>query len=159
VWNIQQARPSDAPMIASLLQEVSQRLIDEGRALWSPAEFDHERVLRDTHAGLFHVAREGEQLAGVMKFELEDAYFWPEVVPGTSAFIHKLAVHRAWRRRAFQPSCCPMPERAPDICHAPTFAWTASLIDRGCETSMSVSASCCTASSRKERSRLPGTKC
>jgi GNAT superfamily N-acetyltransferase len=97
--NIQQARPSDAPMIASLLQEVSQQLIDEGRALWSPAEFDQERVLRDTHAGLFHVVREGDQLAGVMKFELEDAYFWPEVAPGTSAFVHKLAVHRAWAKK------------------------------------------------------------
>jgi len=97
--NIQEARPSDVPMIATVLQEAAQWLVDEGKALWSPAEFDHERVLRDTNAGLFHVAREGEQVAGVMKFELEDAYFWPEVVPGTSAFIHKLAVSRAWAKK------------------------------------------------------------
>lgn len=34
-----------------------------------------------------------------MKFELEDAYFWPEVLPGTSAFVHKLAIRRAWAKR------------------------------------------------------------
>ncbi|MBS0344207.1 MAG: GNAT family N-acetyltransferase, partial [Proteobacteria bacterium] len=55
--------------------------------------------MRDTSAGLFHVARDGEHLAGVMKFELEDAHFWPEVLPVTSAFVHKLAVRRAWAKK------------------------------------------------------------
>ena len=86
-------------MIASVLQEAAQWLVNDGRALWSAAEVSAERVLLDTSAGLFHVAREGEQLAGVMKLELEDAHFWPEVLPGTSAFVHKLAVRRAWARK------------------------------------------------------------
>ena len=55
--------------------------------------------MQDTGAGLFHVARDGEHLAGVMKFELEDVHFWPEVPPGTSAFVHKLAVCRAWAKK------------------------------------------------------------
>jgi len=33
-----------------------------------------------------------------MKLELEDAHFWPEVLPGTSVFVHKLAVRRAWAK-------------------------------------------------------------
>jgi len=97
--NIQQAFSSDALTISSVLQEAAQWLAGDGRALWSAAEIGHERVLRDTNEGLFHVAREGEQLAGVMKFELEDAHFWPEVLPGSSAFIHKLAVCRAWAKK------------------------------------------------------------
>lgn len=97
--SIQEARVSDAPAIASVLQEAAQWLADDGRALWSSDEIGHERVLRDTSAGLFYVAREGEQLAGVMKFELEDSYFWPEVAPGTSAFIYKLAIRRAWAKK------------------------------------------------------------
>jgi GNAT superfamily N-acetyltransferase len=96
---IQEALPSDAPMIASVLQEAAQWLASDGRALWSADEIGHERVLRDTSAGLFHVAHDGEQLAGVMKFELEDAYFWPEVLPGSSAFVHKLAIRRAWAKK------------------------------------------------------------
>jgi len=97
--NIQQARPSDAPVIASVLQEAARWLADGGRALWSGAAIGDERVMQDTIAGLFHVARDGEQIVGVMKFELEDAYFWPEVLPGTSAFIHKLAIRRAWAKK------------------------------------------------------------
>ncbi len=97
--NIQQASPSDALRIAAVLQEAAQWLADDGRALWSGADIGHARVLEDTTAGLFHVARDGEQLAGVMKFELEDATFWPDVTPGTSAFVHKLAVGRAWAKK------------------------------------------------------------
>jgi GNAT superfamily N-acetyltransferase len=97
--NIQEARSSDAPMIASVLQEAAEWLAADGRALWSAAEIGHECVLRDVSSGLFHVARQGEHVAGVMKFELEDAYFWPEVLPGTSAFVHKLAVRRAWAKK------------------------------------------------------------
>ena len=55
--------------------------------------------MRDTSVGLFHGACEGKQLAGVMKFEWEDAHFWPEVPLGNSAFIHKLAVHRSWAKK------------------------------------------------------------
>lgn len=97
--NIQEARASDAPVIAAVLQEAAQWLAGDGRPLWSAAEIGPERVQRDTSAALFHIAREGEQTAGVMKFELEDAYFWPEVLPGTSAYIHKLAVRRAWAKK------------------------------------------------------------
>ncbi|MDB5828712.1 MAG: family N-acetyltransferase [Variovorax sp.] len=96
--NIEPARLADAPMIAAVLQEAAQWLADGNRALWSAADIGHERVLHDTTKGLFHVVRVGEALAGVMKFELEDAYFWPEVLPGSSAFIHKLAIRRAWAK-------------------------------------------------------------
>jgi GNAT superfamily N-acetyltransferase len=97
--NIEQAQPLDVPAIASVLHEVEQWLASDGRSLWSAAEISPERVLRDVGAGFFHVARDGGQLAGVMKFELEDAYFWPEIPPGTSAFVHKLAVRRAWAKK------------------------------------------------------------
>lgn len=59
-------------------------------------------VVADTLAiarTLVEEARTGEQLAGVMKFELEDPFFWPEIAPGTSAFVHKLAVRRAWAKK------------------------------------------------------------
>lgn len=99
IMHIEQARPADAPAIASVLQEAAGWLAGDGRPLWSAVDIDGERVARDTRAGWFHVARDGGQVAGVMKFELEDAHFWPEVQPGTSAFIHKLAVRRAWAKQ------------------------------------------------------------
>lgn len=87
------------PLIAAVLQEAAEWLAGDGRALWSAADIGHERVLRDVSRGLFHVARQGEHVAGVMKFELEDVHFWPEVLAGTSAFVHKLAVRRAWAKK------------------------------------------------------------
>jgi len=96
---IQEARPSDAPLIASVLQEAAEWLAGDRRELWSADEIGQERVLRDASQGLYHVASQGEQLAGVMKFELEDSHFWPEVPLGTSAFIHKLAIRRAWAKK------------------------------------------------------------
>lgn len=97
--NIQEARPSDAPIIASILQEAAEWLAGSGRPLWSAAEIGRERVQKHVNDGLFHIARQDGQLVGVMKFELEDAYFWPEVLPGTSAFVHKLAVRQAWAKK------------------------------------------------------------
>lgn len=146
--NIQEACPSDAPMIASVLEEAAQWLAGDGRALWTAAEIANERVLRDASAGLFHVAREGEQLAGVMKFELEDAHFWPEVPPGTSAFVHKLVVRRAWAKKGVSTECCHMPELERKNLDVLTCAWIASPTGKGCEDSMKTSASRCTASSR-----------
>lgn len=99
MMNIQQAHPPDAPVIASVLQDAEHWLAEGGRALWQATAIGQERVLQDTSAGLFHVARDGEQIVGVMKFELEDAYFWPEIPPGTSAFVHKLAIRRAWAKQ------------------------------------------------------------
>lgn len=34
-----------------------------------------------------------------MTFELEDSHFWPEVLAGISAFVHKLAVRREWAKK------------------------------------------------------------
>lgn len=97
--NIQEAPASDAATIAAVLQEAAAWLAGGGRALWSAAEIGHERVVRDATNGLYHVARQGEHMAGVMKFELEDAHFWPEIPTGTSAYVHKLAVRRAWAKK------------------------------------------------------------
>lgn len=96
--NIEQAQPLDVPGIVSVLLEAEQWLARDGKSLWSATEIGPERVLRDVGAGLFHVARDGLQLAGVVKFELEDAYFWPDVREGSSAFVHKLAVRREWAK-------------------------------------------------------------
>ena len=97
--NIQAACASDASIVVSVLQEAARWLAADGRALWSAEEIGPERVAKEVDAGVFHIAREGGLIVGVMKFELEDAHFWPEVLPGTSAYVHKLAVRRAWAKK------------------------------------------------------------
>lgn len=97
--HIEQAHSSEISTIVSVLQEAAQCFADDGKALWSQTEIGQERVSHDTQRGLFYLAREKDEVTGVMKFELEDPYFWPEVATGSSAFIHKLAVRRAWAKK------------------------------------------------------------
>ena len=94
---IAQAQTADAAAIASVLQEAAAWLDDTGRALWSEQDVSDARVLQDTRASRYFVARDNSgEIVGVNRFDLEDLYFWPEIEPGTSAFVHKLAVRRSW---------------------------------------------------------------
>ena len=97
--NIAQASAADARQIAEVLKEAADWLLSDGRPLWTVNEISVERVRGDVDLGLFHVAREGGAIVGVMKLELEDPHFWPEATPGTSAFVHKLAIRRAWAKK------------------------------------------------------------
>lgn len=90
------ARPSDAAAIAAVLREAAQWLVDQHRPLWAVSDFSDASVQRDVDGGLYVVARAGDDVAGVVRFEREDLTFWPDAEPGTSAFLHKLAVRRAW---------------------------------------------------------------
>ena len=94
--DIRQAGVAEAPAVAAVLQEAAQWLVDGGRTLWTAAHVSDERVLADVSAGLFYADHRNGEIVGVNKFELEDAYFWPEIERGTSAFVHKLAVRRQW---------------------------------------------------------------
>jgi len=93
---IEQAHPTEAPTVAAVLNEAAQWLANEGRPLWAAADISLERVQRDTDAGRYFIARKNGEAAGVMRFDLEDPNFWPEIESGSSAFVHKLAVGRRW---------------------------------------------------------------
>jgi GNAT superfamily N-acetyltransferase len=62
--------------------------------MWRDDELLPSRIAADVETGLFHVAECAEEVAGVVKFQLEDALFWPDVPPAESAFVHRLAVRR-----------------------------------------------------------------
>ena len=94
--HIEQALPSEAATVAAVLNEAAQWLATEGRPLWSATDIHLERVQRDTDAGRYFIARGNGDVAGVMRLDMEDPFFWPEIEPGSSAFVHKLAVRRSW---------------------------------------------------------------
>lgn len=100
--HIEQATAEDLDEVVSTLQEAAQWLQGDGRPLWSPADYGQERIQRDTAAGAYWVARsgpvpwQGGAVAGVMRLDLEDLHCWPEIAPGSSVYLHKLAVRRAW---------------------------------------------------------------
>lgn len=93
---IEQARPEEAATVAAVLNEAAQWIAAEGRPLWSATDIGLERIQRDTDAGSYFIARKNGDVAGVMRLDLEDPNFWPEIESGSSVFVHKLAVRRAW---------------------------------------------------------------
>lgn len=93
---IEQARPEEAATVATVLNEAAQWIASEGRPLWSAADIGLDRIQRDTDAGSYFIARQNGEVAGVVRLDLEDPYFWPEIESGSSLYVHKLAVRRAW---------------------------------------------------------------
>jgi GNAT superfamily N-acetyltransferase len=91
---IRQAAPQDAGMVSDILLEAARWLEKGGSRMWRDDELSSSRIAADVEAGLFFVAECDGEPAGTVKFQLEDALFWPDVPPAQSAFVHRLAVRR-----------------------------------------------------------------
>lgn len=78
------------------LLEAALWLEREGKPMWKVDELDPVRTAADVGAGLFILAEQSGDPAGVMKFQLEDPVFWPDVRPGDAAYVHRLAVRRRY---------------------------------------------------------------
>ena len=93
---IRQATAEDAYLVTGILTEAAQWLTQSGMTMWRDDELVSSRLAADVGAGLFFLAEQEGVAAGVVKFQLEDALFWPDVPPGQSAFVHRLAVRRSF---------------------------------------------------------------
>jgi GNAT superfamily N-acetyltransferase len=91
---IRQAMPQDAENVFGILREAAQWLEQSGMAMWRDDELLPARIAGDVEAGLFFIAEREGMAAGVIKFQLEDSLFWPDVPRNQSAFLHRLAVRR-----------------------------------------------------------------
>jgi GNAT superfamily N-acetyltransferase len=92
--SIRQATGQDTETVAEILREAAHWLEHSGMAMWRDDELVPSRIAADVGAGLFFIAECDGEAAGVVKFQLEDREFWPDVPPGESAFVHRLAVKR-----------------------------------------------------------------
>jgi GNAT superfamily N-acetyltransferase len=90
---IQCATLDDAAAVSDVLTRAAAQLAQRGHALWGESETGLAAIQEHVRAGMYFLARDGEGPVGVFRFQLEDFYFWPEISDGSSAFIHKLAVH------------------------------------------------------------------
>jgi GNAT superfamily N-acetyltransferase len=92
--SIRQAIPPDTPTIVGILSEAARWLEQTGNIMWRDNELLPSSIAVDVNAGSFFIAECDGEAAGVIKFQLEDALFWPDVPQGESAFVHRLAVRR-----------------------------------------------------------------
>lgn len=95
-WRIRQAELEDLESVSGVLREAAQWLERMGMALWLDHELSPERIREEVDAGLFYVAENDDEIAGVIRFQLEDREFWPDALPDEAAYIHRLAVRRRY---------------------------------------------------------------
>lgn len=91
---IRQAMPQDVEKVSGILREAAQWLEQNGKSMWRNDELLPSHIAADVHAGAFFIAECDGVAAGVVKFQLEDLLFWPDVSQAQSAFVHRLAVGR-----------------------------------------------------------------
>jgi len=91
---IRQATREETATVEEILREAARWSIEIGMPLWRDDELLPSRIATEVTGGLFYVADCDGELAGVVKFQLEDDAFWPDVPRGESAFVHRLAVRR-----------------------------------------------------------------
>jgi GNAT superfamily N-acetyltransferase len=97
--SIRQASPDDAATVSAILCEAARWLEEAGMRLWVDDELREADLAADVRAGLFFIAECDGVAAGVVRFQLEDQLFWPDVPMGESGYIHRLAVRREFAGR------------------------------------------------------------
>jgi GNAT superfamily N-acetyltransferase len=97
--SIRQANPDDAATVSAVLCEAATWLEEAGMRLWRAEELREADIAADVAAGLFFIAESDGVAAGVVRFQLEDQLFWPDVPLGESAYIHRLAIRRQFAGR------------------------------------------------------------
>ena len=88
------AQQNDTQTVLEVLQKAALWLESNGEAMWKADEISLESIAPDVANGMFFLAECENEVAGVMKFQLEDELFWPDVPPGEAAYVHRLAVRR-----------------------------------------------------------------
>ena len=84
-----------------LIASVAGALAAQGQGLWQPEQLTASRLERDYgHDNLFFGLIGAEPVATFVLIE-HDPSFWPDVPPGESLFLHKVAVARAWKGHGF----------------------------------------------------------
>ena len=97
---IREASAADARLIADTLSEAAKWVEQlDGTVMWVEGELEEDLVRAEVHAGMFVVAEIEGQVAGALRFQLEDRLFWPDLDARDSAFVHRLAVRRAFAGR------------------------------------------------------------
>ena len=92
--SIRRASIADADRVSEILTAAAKWLEDEGMPQWKGDELHPQHTRTDIEAELFYVAERDGVIAGVVKFQLEDQLFWPDLPAGEAAFVHRLAVDR-----------------------------------------------------------------
>jgi GNAT superfamily N-acetyltransferase len=96
---VRQASPADAAAVDTMIREAAAWVDALGVVMWEDGELDTEQIAADVDAGMYHLALVDGEVAGAIRFQLEDALFWPDRPEGEAAFVHRLVARRAFKGR------------------------------------------------------------
>jgi len=94
---VRQARTDDARVVEAILIEAASWVDALGEVMWDEDELAPAHIASEVASGQFFIACVGDDPAGVIRFQLEDSLFWPDLPQGESAFVHRLAVSRRYK--------------------------------------------------------------
>ena len=92
---VRQASALDSAVVVEILQEAALWLEQRGQTLWRNDELQPDRIAAEVGQGLYYLAAAPDTVVGIIRFQLQDPDFWPEMPAGESAYVHRLAVRRS----------------------------------------------------------------
>ena len=78
-----------------IMTEAAQWLIDTGEPMWSLDELSRNALRNPPHEFIVMYDADGNSISTLL-LSYEDKFFYPEIPPNTSGFIHKLAIRRKY---------------------------------------------------------------
>jgi GNAT superfamily N-acetyltransferase len=93
---IRQATGRDTERVSAVLLEAARWLRERGTPMWRDDELLPERIATDVARGSFYLAECDQEVVGAIKFQLQDTLFWPDTPADEAAFIHRIAIRRAF---------------------------------------------------------------
>ena len=96
---IRQAVAADTAIVDQMIREAAAWVDALGVVMWEDGELDAGRIRDEVSGGMFFLAVIGGEVAGAIRFQLEDPLFWPDRPAGEAAFVHRLVGRRAFKGR------------------------------------------------------------
>lgn len=90
---IRRAQPGESELVAQVLVAAAENLARRGEALWALSDVSPAAIDGHVNARMYFIASDADGPVAVYRFQLEDPGYWPEIAEGSSAYVHKLAVH------------------------------------------------------------------
>jgi GNAT superfamily N-acetyltransferase len=95
-FEVRRADLSDVVLVSSILTEAAVWLEARGEPLWALSDLTPEKLTPEVTAGLYFIAFVDSADVGVLRLTFDDPLFWGDVPAVEAAYVHKLAVRRAY---------------------------------------------------------------
>ena len=92
--NVRRCQAEDVAAVAALLDEATVWVGERGYEQW-PLPFPEEEIAAAIERGEVYVGELDRDVVATVTLLWDDPTYWPDV-PADAAYVHKLAVSRAW---------------------------------------------------------------